>query len=225
MRLSVIVPALNEEHEIERTLRHARQPGVSEIIVVDGGSTDRTCARAAARADRVLAGPRGRASQMNAGAAAAEGDVLLFLHADTIVPEGYAAAVERALAAPEVCGGRFDIELQPTSPLLWLTGTLINVRSRWSRIATGDQAIFVRRQVFERLGGYPELPLMEDIALSTALRRMGTVACLRERVTTSSRRWAADGVVRTILLMWWLRFLYYVGVSPVTLRRMYLDRR
>jgi rSAM/selenodomain-associated transferase 2 len=161
---------------------------------------------------------------MNAGAAVARGAVLLFLHADTTLPGGFDQAVLAALHSGCV-GGRFDVVLAPGSPLLRLTGELMNLRSRWSRIATGDQAIFVRRDVFEASGGFPPLPLMEDIAFSRWLKRRGRIACLRQRVVTSSRRWRAGGVVRTILLMWSLRFLYFCGVSPARLHRLYSDAR
>jgi rSAM/selenodomain-associated transferase 2 len=223
--ISVVIPALNEEDSLAATVASARGPQVREVIVVDGGSSDRTLALAERLADRVLAGPRGRAVQMNAGAAAAGGDVLLFLHADTRLPENFAAAVLFALGDPGAVGGRFDVWLQPSSPLLALTSALINLRSRLSRIATGDQAIFVRRGVFEDLGGFPPLPLMEDVAFSRSLKRAGRIVCLRERVISSSRRWQRDGVVRTILLMWSLRLLYFCGVSPARLRRVYSDRR
>ena len=223
--LSVIVPTLNEAPVLAATLQRARQPGVCEIIVIDGGSADQTCAVAAALADRVLSAPCGRATQMNAGAAHASGEVLLFLHADTLVPEAFADTVLTACGDPAVVGGRFDVHLQPSSPLLWLTGELMNRRSRLTHIATGDQAIFVRRDVFERLGGYAPIPLMEDIELCARLKRAGRIACLRQRVTTSSRRWRRHGVVRTILLMWALRALYFCGVSPAQLQRLYRHAR
>jgi rSAM/selenodomain-associated transferase 2 len=225
MTVSVIVPVLNEEGGIGETLRRARQPGVREIIVVDGGSMDETRAVAQPLADRVLSAPRGRAAQMNAGAERANGDILLFLHADTLVPAGFAEAVAAACTTPAVVGGRFDVDLTPSTPLLRLTGELMNWRSRLSRIATGDQAMFVRRDVFERLGGYANIPLMEDVDLSRRLKGAGRIACLRQRVTTSARRWHAHGAVKTILLMWKLRALYCCGVSPVRLRRLYDDAR
>jgi rSAM/selenodomain-associated transferase 2 len=225
MALSVIVPVLNEELTLAATLRRARQPGVHEIIVVDGGSTDATVSVAAKLADVVLTAPRGRASQMNTGAARASGDILVFLHADTLVPDAFARAIEGACGTPGTIGGRFDVRLEPSSPLLWLTGTLINLRSRLSRICSGDQTIFVRRDVFERLGGYAAIPLMEDIDLSRRMKRAGRIACLRQAVTTSSRRWRGNGVLRTILLMWTLRLLFFCGVSPQTLKRVYGEAR
>jgi rSAM/selenodomain-associated transferase 2 len=225
MKLSVIVPALNEEAVIAETLRCARQPGVGELIVVDGGSSDGTAAVAGEIADLVIRSERGRAVQMNAGAARASGEVLLFLHADTLLPPGYAGEVVGACARPEVVGGRFDVELQPSSLLLRITGELINRRSRVTRVATGDQAMFVRRDVFDALGGFAPLPLMEDLDLSRRLKRAGEIACLRSRVRTSARRWQKDGTVRTILLMWTLRLLYYGGVEPQRLFRFYRNTR
>lgn len=221
MMLSIIVPTLNEEGVLAATLERARQPGVQEIIVVDGGSTDATLAIAGRGADLVLSAPRGRAAQMNAGAARARGDLLLFLHADTLVPDGFAHAALAACTDPDVVGGRFDVNLEPSSPLVQLTGALINRRSRLTRISTGDQAIFIRHTVFGHLRGYADIPLMEDIDLSRRMKRAGRVACLRQRVTTSARRWQKDGVVRTILLMWSLRVLYFFGVSPARLQRLY----
>lgn len=225
MGVSVIVPTLNEAAVLAGTLRSARQPGVREIIVADGGSADSTVQIARPLADLVVPASRGRAIQMNAGAARASGEILVFLHADTILPQGFAAEVVAACEPADVIGGRFDVELQPSSPLLWITGELINRRSRLTRVATGDQAIFIRRDRFIALGGYAEMPLMEDLDLSRRMKRAGTVACLRSRVMTSSRRWRQDGVIRTILLMWTLRGLYYAGVSPARLHRLYGNTR
>lgn len=223
--LSVVVPTLDEEPVLDATLQRLRDGGECELIVADGGSGDRTVAVAQRYADRVVSAPRGRARQMNAGARAAQGDILLFVHADTLLPDGYAAAIAAACADRRTVGGRFDVELVPSSPLLWLTGTLMNHRSRLTGIATGDQGIFVRRTLFEAMGGYADIPLMEDIDLSRRMKRRGVVACLRDRVATSSRRWRSRGVVRTILLMWSLRLLYFCGVSPQRLARLYADIR
>jgi rSAM/selenodomain-associated transferase 2 len=219
--VSVIVPALDEEHALEATVAAARQPGLLEIIVVDGGSRDRTVEVARTCADRVLRGERGRASQMNTGAAAARGDVLLFLHADTRLPPGCHQAITHALMDEGVVGGRFDLRLDASGLPYRIIERMVSVRSRLTHVATGDQAIFARRSVFERLGGYPPLPLMEDIAFSRALKRAGRIACLRAPVVTSARRWQRHGVARTVLLMWLLRLAYYAGVSPARLARAY----
>ena len=223
-RISVVVPALNERDGIVDALRSARQPGVCEIVVVDGGSRDDTRRRAETEADRVLSSIRGRASQMNVGAAGTTGDVLLFLHADTRLPAGFASAVQRAIGAGAV-GGRFDVVLDGSHWFLPVVARLMNVRSRVTGISTGDQAIFVRRDVFERIGGFAPLPLMEDVELTSRLRRQGHVAALHERVTTSARRWEENGVARTILLMWTLRLAYACGVSPERLARVYRRAR
>ena len=221
--LSVIVPTLNEAANLEDVLRAVRRPGV-ELLVVDGGSTDGTAAAARRCADAVLLAERGRALQMNAGAAAARGDVLLFLHADTKLPGDFPEPVAAALEDPRVVGGRFDVRLDASGLVYAVIGRLMNLRSRWTGVATGDQAIFVRREVFRRIGGYAEIPLMEDIEFSRRLKRVGRLACLRSTVTTSARRWQRHGAARTILLMWALRLLYYCGVSPHRLRRAYPDR-
>jgi rSAM/selenodomain-associated transferase 2 len=222
-RLTVVVPTLNEASCIVaclQRLRALRRAG-AELIVVDGGSTDTTVVLARPWADRVLVGPRGRAKQMNLGASAATGDLLLFLHADTSLPTDAHSALAAALADAQVSWGRFDVQIDGASPLLTLVAALMNARSRWSGIATGDQAIFVRRDVFQRAGGFPDQPLMEDIELSKRLRRMSPPACLRQRVTTSGRRWEQHGVLRTIVLMWMLRALYWVGLPAERLARLY----
>jgi len=225
VRLSVIVPALDEERTIGATLARVRSGHVHEVIVVDGGSRDRTIEVAARDADRVLRAPAGRASQMNAGAAAASGDTLLFLHADTLLPRGFDVAIADALADPGVVGGRFDVHLDGTSRWLPLVAAGMNWRSRWTGIATGDQAIFVRRVAFEALGGYAAVPLFEDVRFTAALKRRGRAACLRARVVTSGRRWERRGPLRTVALMWGLRLAHALGVSPARLRRLYDDVR
>jgi rSAM/selenodomain-associated transferase 2 len=225
MRLSVIVPTLDEEATIASTLAHARRPGDVELVVVDGGSRDETVNVARPLADRVLDAPRGRAAQMNAGAAAARGAVLLFLHADTRLPDDYPALVADALAPADVVGGRFDIRLDAPGLAYRVIERLIGLRSRLTGVATGDQAIFVRRDAFVRVGGYPAIPLMEDIALCRALKRTGRMVALRDVVVTSARRWQRDGLVRTVALMWMLRLAYYAGVSPARLARAYRDAR
>jgi len=217
--LSIIVPVLDEAGNLERLLPDlaARCPS-AEVVVVDGGSADATpeVARRHPSA-RFVAGPRGRARQMNAGARVSQGDALLFLHADTVLPDGAAAAVARALADPTVVGGRFDVRFTNPRWPFRMIAALMNRRSRWSRISTGDQGIFVRRAIFEALGGYPDIPLMEDVELTKRLKRRGRLAALDLRVTTSSRKWEREGIARTIVLMWSLRFLYFCGVSPARL--------
>ncbi len=225
MPISVVIPTLNEAEHLEATIRSAAGRSVDEIVVVDGGSEDATTDIAAALGARVVDSERGRAAQLNAGAAVATGEVLLFLHADTTLPPDFDRLIVEALAEPRVVGGRFDIDLQPSSPLIWLTARLISLRSRLSRIATGDQGLFVRRGVFEAMGGFPALPIMEDLTFSIDLKRRGRIACLRARVVSSSRRWRQDGVVRTILLMWTMRFLYFCGVPPARLHAWYRDTR
>ena len=189
-----------------QSLRAAGQ----EVIVVDGGSADDTPALAAPLADRVLSAPRGRARQMNAGAAIARGDALLFLHADTRLPAQAAAVIPVALRRHQ--WGRFDVRIEGRSPMLRVVARMMNLRSRLTGIATGDQAIFVTRAAFQAVGGYPEQPLMEDIELSRRLKRRGPPASPRTTVVTSGRRWETHGVWRTILLMWRLRFDYWRGV-------------
>jgi rSAM/selenodomain-associated transferase 2 len=221
--LSIIVPALDEAENLARLLPHLRQrcPG-AEVIVVDGGSLDGTARTASAWPEvRYLASARGRACQMNAGARAARGDILLFLHADTLLPEGAADAIARALGDPTVVGGRFDVSFASPRRAFRVIAAFMNRRSRWSGIATGDQAIFVRRDVFAALGGYPDIPLMEDVELSARLRRRGRIACLGPRVITSARKWEREGIVRTVLLMWALRLLYFCRVGPARLHRWY----
>lgn len=220
--LSIILPVLDEALQIEQRLEQLqplRAQGV-ELIVVDGGSLDGTAQLAGALADIVLDSPRGRAAQMNAGAAASRGRVLLFLHVDTGLPDAARQAVLTAVANG-ASWGRFDVSIDGRHPLLRIVERLMNWRSRLTGIATGDQAIFVRREVFESAGGYADLPLMEDIALSTALRRLAPPACLKEAVLTSGRRWERNGVLRTIFLMWWLRAAFFLDADPVRLARRY----
>lgn len=212
------MPVLDEAERIEASLR-ALAPLRSrghEVIVVDGGSRDGTVAIARLLCERVIETARGRALQMNSGARAAKGDALVFLHADSSLPSGADERIGEALRTR--LWGRFDVEIEGRHPLLGLVAWSMNLRSRLSGIATGDQAIFVRRQAFD---GFPEIALMEDVAFSRAMRRRGPPACLAERVATSGRRWESRGVLRTIVLMWRLRLLYALGASPDRLARLY----
>ena len=221
-RLAVIIPTLDEADGIRASLEALaplRARG-HEVIVVDGGSRDATLERARPLADHVLSSARGRAMQMNAGARAARAETLVFLHADTRLPALADALIINALRVYP--WGRFDVRIEGSHPLLGVVGCAMNLRSRLTGIATGDQAIFVRRDLFI---GFPEIPIMEDIAFSRAMKRVGAPACLRDRVTTSGRRWEARGVIRTVVLMWRLRFLYALGVEPQRLARDYADQR
>lgn len=223
MRLAIVIPALDEAANLARLLPDlARDCPGAEIVVVDGGSRDETAAVVArAPGPQLLATARGRALQMNHGARATGGDTLLFLHADTRLPAGAAEAIAQALAEPGVVGGRFDVRFDNARALFRVIAWFMNARSRASGICTGDQAIFVRRADFEAIGGYPEIPLMEDIELSRALKRRGRMRALRLRVTTSARKWEREGPLRTIGLMWALRFLHFCGVAPARLHRWY----
>jgi len=223
LRLSIVVPVLNEGERVAgclQSLAWLRERG-AEVIVVDGGSSDDTVALAQSGADCVLQAPRGRASQMNAGAAQARADTLLFLHADTRLPDDALQAIETALVDPRTHWGRFDVRIDGKPALLRAVAWLMNLRSRASGVSTGDQAIFARRSAFLRIGGFPDQPLMEDIEFSRRMRRWSPPACLRQRVATSGRRWERDGVWRTIALMWRLRWLYWTGTPPEQLARLY----
>jgi rSAM/selenodomain-associated transferase 2 len=222
-QISIIIPALDEAADIGATLAALaplRGRG-HDVIVVDGGSVDGTPELARPLADRVIVAPRGRASQMNAGAAEARGDVVLFLHADTVLPAEADHAVLEGLATTRLLWGRFDVRIVGRHPLLPVIAWLMNFRSRLTGIATGDQAIFAWREVFLRAGGFPPIPLMEDVALARALGRLSQPLCLADQVTTSGRRWESRGVLRTIALMWWLRLRYFLGASPERLARRY----
>ena len=227
MTISVIIPTLHEEHTLPGALARLRHPAFSEVLVVDGGNRDRTLADIALAhpLTRVLNAPTGRARQMNAGASLAKGEILLFLHADTLLPPLAAESIINTMADTRIVGGRFDARLIPDRGLLWVVGRMMSLRSRLTGIATGDQAIFVRRKVFEDIGAFPDIPIMEDIVLSRRLKQAGRVAALHSCVMTSGRRWERKGAIRTILLMWWLRLLFYLGVSPDRLKRMYDDAR
>lgn len=215
-RLSVVVPALNEANGIRAALEALaplRARG-HQVIVVDGGSTDGTDRIAVPLCDLFLNAPRGRALQMNAGARAASGDVLVFLHADTRLPVQFQIP-------PAALWGRFDVRIEGRHALLKVVACAMNLRSRLTGIATGDQAIFVRREAFT---GFPEIPLMEDVAFSKAMKRRARPACLRDTVLTSGRRWESRGVLRTVLLMWRLRLMYFLGAHPERLARIYDHR-
>ena len=221
-RLSIIMPVLDEAPAIEAALAALspyRGRGM-EVIVVDGGSRDGTLALARPLADCVLSARRGRAAQMNAGAAVAHGEILLFLHADTRLPDNADILIRDALAQSGLAWGRFDVRFDG-GRLLSLVAFTMNLRSRWTGIATGDQALFVTRAAFNAVGGFPSIALMEDVALSTHLKRISRPFCIRTRVTTSARRWRQHGTLRTMFLMWRLRLAYFLGADPAELARRY----
>ena len=225
-RLSVIVPVLDEAAALrhQRARLRALRQTVHELIIVDGGSRDGTLELSRSLAGICGSSPAGRAHQMNEGARRASGEVLLFLHADTSLPEDAPRRLSEAFANRDAVWGRFDVRLSGSHWMLRVVETAMNYRSRLTGIATGDQAMFVRRSVFEQVGGFPHMALMEDIALSRLLLRFRRPLCLRERVVTSSRRWLRHGIFKTIFLMWSLRFAYALGADPQRLHRIYYRR-
>jgi len=221
-RLCIIVPVLDEADALApwlASLQPLRRRGV-RLVIVDGGSNDATMDVARAHADITFRAPRGRASQMNAGAAACRADGLLFLHADTRQPEGADVLVLDAVAQGRVWG-RFDVRFNVRGAMLRVIARLMNLRSRITGITTGDQALFIRQDLFDVVGGFPEIPLMEDIAMSRELKRRGRPASLRAKVVTSARRWERNGIWKTIFLMWWLRAAYFFGADPARLAHIY----
>lgn len=221
--LSIIIPTLNEEARIGAALTGLaplRTRG-AEVIVADGGSRDRTTAIAAPSADQVITGPRSRSQQMNAGASVATGALLLFLHADTMLPAEADMLVVEGLGRAGLAWGRFDVCIEGSGLLLRLISASMNWRSRVTGIATGDQAMFVTREAFSAVGGFSDIALMEDVELSKRLKRISPPLCLAAQVTTSGRRWEQNGVLRTMLLMWRLRLAYWLGAEPAALARRY----
>jgi rSAM/selenodomain-associated transferase 2 len=220
--LSIIIPTLNEAAHIESTLAVLMplQDRGAEVIVADGGSDDETLIMATRLANQVLMAPRGRAAQLNAGAHAARGDVLFFVHADSLPPHDADQIILDALNEKR-CWGRFDVRISGASAALPVVAAMMNLRSRLTGIATGDQGLFMTRQAFDAVGGFPALPLMEDIAMSRALKHLARPICLREKMLTSGRRWDKHGVINTILLMWRLRTAYFFGADPALLARRY----
>ncbi len=221
--LSIILPMLNEQNGLAARLERLaplRGQG-AELIAVDGGSSDASMAAALPFVDLVLTSPRGRGKQMNRGAAEAKGDVLLFLHADTILPTDASTALDASMAEGTEIWGRFDVEIQGRHPLLPMVARLMNWRSRLAGICTGDQAMFVRRDAFEAVGGFPDIALMEDIALSKRLKALKAPVWLPQKVITSGRKWDEQGFFKTVFLMWTLRARFWLGAHPDDLARAY----
>lgn len=226
MRLSIVIPVLNEADHLATFLQHLQplRSAGHEVILVDGGSQDESPAIAAPLCDLVLSSVPGRGGQMNAGATQATGDWLVFLHADTQLPQPFFEWVEM-IAYSSKNWGRFNVRLSGQRPIFRVIETFINWRSRVTGIATGDQAMFVRRELFQALDGFADQPLMEDIELCRRLRKQGSPLCLKQPAKTSSRRWETGGVWRTVVLMWELRLRYFLGASPTELAERYYPSR
>jgi rSAM/selenodomain-associated transferase 2 len=219
--ISVLVPTLNEQEHLPATLASVQLMPGDELLVIDGGSSDATIAVARQYTPHVFCSPLGRAQQMNYGARQARGDILLFLHADTLLPAEGLAAVRQVMQQPHVVGGAFRLAFTPSTPALRLVAWGTNCRTRFARLPYGDQALFVRRSLFERLGGYADVPFMEDVKLVQVLRQHGALAIVPAPVHTSGRRWLREGVVYTTVRNNILMALYFCGVSPGTLKRWY----
>ncbi len=219
---TIVIPTLNEESEIETCLMRLqglREEGF-EVIVVDGGSIDKTPQLLEGLCDQFISTRQGRAVQMNAGARQAKGEFIFFLHVDTQLPEKFSEII-LSIEAGRFCWGRFSVTLSGKHWSFRIIESMMNLRSRLTGIATGDHVIFVSQKLFREVDGFPEIPLMEDVAMSQSLKRISSPLCLRQRVLTSSRRWEKHGIISTTLKMWWLRFSYYIGVDPVRLARQY----
>ena len=222
-KFSFILPTLNEASVVQNQLARlqlVRELG-HEVILVDGGSSDTTVQLASSLVDQLLVTAPGRSLQMNAGAASATGDLLVFLHVDTELPQDAAELIMRAMAAPDSDWGWFCVRLSNSRLPFKIIAGCMNLRARLTFVCTGDQAMFVTRELFNRVGGFPQLPLMEDVAISKLLRRKSTPNWITQPVIASSRRWEQKGILRTVLLMWWLRLLYFMGVNPAHLQRIY----
>ena len=218
--ISVIIPVLNEALQIPLTLEPLQplRGKQIEVIVVDGGSDDETVLVATPLADKILHSHRGRAKQMNLGAAQATGTTLLFLHADTCLPSPLDQTIQ---SITDPSWGRFNVQLNDPHWMYKIIAKMMNWRSCITGIATGDQAMFVKRDLFERLGGFADIPLMEDIELSRRLLKLGRPSCLRKRVLVSTRYWQNHGMILSVIKMWLLRSAYFLGVSPHRLMKIY----
>ena len=220
--ITIIIPVLNEEKNIAKVLENISQlDGEKEIIVVDGGSIDNTVGIVEKKDVILLSSEKGRGCQMNKGAEIAKGETLLFLHADTKLPDNAILEIDKTMKAPESIGGRFDVRFNDNRFIFKLIAFLMNRRSSLTGIFTGDQAIFIRKNIFKDIGGYLEIPLMEDIGLSKKMKKRGKTVGINDCVTTSARKWKEEGIIKTILLMWFLRFLYFFKISPIFLSKIY----
>ena len=227
MRLSIVIPALNEADTIVATLTplQAMRSRGAEVILVDGGSTDATTQIAMPLIDRALNSAKGRAIQMNAGAAVATGEVLLFLHADSILPADADQTIFNALRSSSRKWGRFDVSIVGQHFFLRVISWFMNHRSRLTGIATGDQGLFMTTDVFNAAGKFTNIPLMEDVAMCVALKKISAPICLKQKIITSGRRWEKHGLWRTIFLMWRIRLAYFLGADPAVLHRAYYGNK
>ena len=223
--VAIVVPILNEGDRLPHLLYMLQCLHADEVMLVDGGSNDGSDLLLAASKFKWIRSEPGRAVQMNRGAEKCHSDILLFLHADTELERARLERLREVMQQPDIVGGRFDARLSGEHPAFRMIEWFINARSRLSKISTGDQCQFVRREVFEGLGGFPEQSLMEDVAFSKRLKGLGKIACLRDKVTTSSRRWEQHGILKTVLLMCKLRLYYWLGISPERLATIYRDAR
>lgn len=222
-QLSIIIPTYNESQSIENTLislMHLIEAG-HEVIIVDGGSEDDTVSICKKYTGNVLLASKGRANQMNCGAQKASKDILVFLHADTILPDNAAYQIINALSLSNSKWGHFKVKLNGENRLLRIIEFLMNTRSCFTGIVTGDQTMFIRRTLFEIIHGYKNIPLMEDVEISKSLKKYSMPICMKSSVISSSRRWETKGYLRTIFLMWKLRLLYFLGVSAKKLVKLY----
>ncbi|ATX81806.1 transferase 2, rSAM/selenodomain-associated [Mariprofundus ferrinatatus] len=225
LTVAAVVPVLNEAALLSVLIDRLRSLNLDECVIVDGGSSDSTCTMLEKSGLTWISSEAGRAKQMNAGSAMCKADIILFIHADTFLSSSCLEALREVCKRSEVIAGRFNLRLSGKQSIYRVIESMINLRSRISKISTGDQCIFVRRAQFEAMGGFTDIPLMEDVELSMRLKRQGEIACLREQVVTSSRRWEQFGPMNTLLLMWKLRILFWMGVAPDKLAVMYRDAR
>ena len=219
---TIIIPTLNEEAEIQACLMQLqglRAQGF-EVIVADGRSLDNTPQLVEGLCDQFISAQRGRAAQMNAAVLRAKGEIIFFLHVDTRLPEKFSELIH-SIKADTFCWGRFDVQLSGQHWSFRVIESMMNLRSRLTGIATGDQVIFMSKKLYREVGGFPEIELMEDIAMSRTLKNICLPLCLRQKVLTSSRRWERHGIISTIIKMWWLRFSFFIGIDPTTLSRKY----
>lgn len=223
--IAIVVPVLNEERELDSAIKHLQTVNADELVFIDGGSVDSSTNILEQNKVIWYASKPGRAKQMNLGASKVTSDIILFLHTDTLLCSSYLQKIRASMQDSKVIAGRFDIILSGSHLMFRLVELFVNWRSRLTRISSGDQAMFIRRDIFESLGGFPDQVLMEDIEMSKRLKVLGKITCLHEQVVTSSRRWEKHGIFRTILLMWRLRFQYWLGADPANLKQQYVDHQ